>query len=210
MNTLIFDMGMVLVDYRWKAFLKDLGYEGEKFNKVGNAVFNNPLWQQFDQGVMGDENVIAQMKKESPECAADIDRIWENFRYVCQPYAYSEEMIRTLHEMGYKIYILSNYGKTLLNLDREDFTFLDYVDGGIFSYEVKQVKPNDDIYETLLSKYDICPETAIFFDDMAANCESARRRGITAVEVRGLSSILDGLKEHCHIELPEIHDKYLL
>lgn len=81
---------------------------------------------------------------------------------MCHPFAYSEELIRTLHEMGYKIYILSNYGETLLGLNREKYTFLNYVDGGVFSYAVKQMKPDDVIYQTLIEKCGIEPENAVF------------------------------------------------
>lgn len=49
----------------------------------------------------------------------------------------------------------------------------------------------------------------MFFDDVAENCEGARRAGITAVQVTdGLRSILDGLKKECGVELPQM-EKYL-
>lgn len=153
MKTLIFDLGMVLVDFRWKAFLEDLGYDEDQVENLAGAVFKNPLWQQFDWGIMGDENVLAQMKLEAPKYETDIERIWDNFRYVCQPYSYSEELIRTLHEKGYKIYFLSNYGETLFHRGKQDYAFFKYLDGGVFSYEVQQMKPNDDIYQTLLDRY---------------------------------------------------------
>ncbi|MCI5503253.1 MAG: HAD family phosphatase [Anaerobutyricum sp.] len=204
MKTLIFDLGMVLVDFRWKAFLEDLGYDEDQVENLAGAVFKNPLWQQFDWGIMGDENVLAQMKLEAPKYETDIERIWDNFRYVCQPYSYSEELIRTLHEKGYKIYFLSNYGETLFHRGKQDYAFFKYLDGGVFSYEVQQMKPNDDIYQTLLDRYHIDPENALFFDDTLENCEAARANGITAVQVKGLESILDGLLEHCQEELPEI------
>lgn len=211
MKALIFDLGMVLIHFRWRDFLTDMGYEGEKKEGLARAMFQNPLWTEFDRGVMGDENVIAQMQLESPQYAEDIERIWqkENFVNICHPFDYSEELIRTLHEMGYKIYVLSNYGKTLLGLNRAKYTFLNYVDGGVFSCDVKLLKPDDAIYQELIEKYGIDPENAVFFDDLEANCEGARRAGITAVQVTdGLCSILDGLREECGVELPAM-ERYL-
>ena len=211
MKALIFDLGMVLIHFRWRDFLTDMGYAGEKKEGLARAMFQNPLWTEFDRGVMGDENVIAQMQLESPQYAEDIERIWqkENFVNICHPFDYSEELIRTLHEMGYKIYVLSNYGKTLLGLNRTKYTFLNYVDGGVFSCDVKLLKPDDAIYQELIEKYGIDPENAVFFDDLEANCEGARRAGITAVQVTdGLRSILDGLREECGVELPAM-ERYL-
>ena len=47
MKTLIFDLGMVLVHFRWREFLTDMGYEGEKKEGLAKAMFQNPLWQDF-------------------------------------------------------------------------------------------------------------------------------------------------------------------
>lgn len=198
MKTVIFDMGMVLVDFRWKALIKDLGYEGEEVEKIGKAVFEDPLWQEFDRGEWEDERIIAEMKEKVPEVAKAIDTIWqpENFKNVCAPFDYSEELLKKLHDAGCKIYILSNYGKRLFSLDKEIFTFLNYVDGGIISAKVKQMKPDADIYETLLNKYNINPTDAVFFDDRKENCEAARKFGITAVEVDGYETIVEGLKKY--------------
>ena len=198
MKTVIFDMGMVLVDFRWKELLKEMGYEGAEAKKIGEAVFANPLWEEFDRGVWEDEKIIAAMKEKAPEVSEAIDKIWQsdNFKNTCAPFDYSEELLKKLHEAGCKIYILSNYGKRLFSLDKEMFTFLNYVDGGIISAKVQQMKPDAAIYETLLSKYDIDPEDAVFFDDRRENCEAARKLGITAVEVDGYQTIIDGLKKY--------------
>ena len=198
MKTVIFDMGMVLVDFRWKELLKEMGYEGAEAKKIGESVFANPLWEEFDRGVWEDEKIIAAMKEKTPEVSEAIDKIWQsdNFKNTCAPFDYSEELLKKLHEAGCKIYILSNYGKRLFSLDKEMFTFLNYVDGGIISAKVQQMKPDAAIYETLLSKYDIDPEDAVFFDDRRENCEAARKLGITAVEVDGYQTIIEGLKKY--------------
>lgn len=203
MRTVIFDMGMVLVDFRWKALIKDLGYEGAEAEKIGQAVFENPLWSEFDRGTWEDEKIIAAMKKENPEVSEAIDTIWqsENFKNVCAPFDYSEKLLKKLHDAGCKIYILSNYGKRLFSLDKELFAFLNYVDGGIISAKVQQMKPDADIYKTLLNKYEINPADAVFFDDRRENCEAARELGIAAVEVDGYQTIIDGLKKYVNSDL---------
>ena len=33
-NTVIFDIGNVLVDFRWQGLYEDLGFTGEKFEKI--------------------------------------------------------------------------------------------------------------------------------------------------------------------------------
>lgn len=201
-------MGMVLVDFRWRDFLRELGYGEKETGQIGEAVFLNPLWQQFDWGNWKDEDILSAMKKETPEMTDVIDKIWDNFKDVCRPFSYSETLVKQIHESGYRIYILSNFGKKLFSLDKEMFTFLNYVDGGIISSKVNQMKPNEDIFETLFKKYDIVPENAVFFDDNRDNCETARRLNLAAVEVEGLGTILDGLEEYTDLTLDDIRETY--
>ena len=85
-------------------------------------------------------------------------------------------------EKGYYIYILSNYATDTLRKTRYKLTFLKYVDGAVFSCEVKQIKPESDIYQTLISRYHLNPEKSVFLDDRAENCEAARKAGIHAIQ----------------------------
>ena len=53
MKKIIFDMGMVLVDFRWESFLEELGYHGEKKERLAKAFLKNLLWQNFVLGLLG-------------------------------------------------------------------------------------------------------------------------------------------------------------
>mgnify|MGYP001853441926 FL=1 len=59
--------------------------------------------------------------------------------------------------------------------------FLEEFDGGLFSYEVLCIKPEERIYRLLLEKYGIDPKRAVFFDDRQVNTEAASRLGIKGV-----------------------------
>ena len=94
---------------------------------------------------------------------------------------------------GYKVYILSNYGSWSYEKTREKaLNFLDDVDGAIFSYQVKKIKPNPDIFEALFETYSLIPEECVFLDDLAANIEGAKNMGMHGIVFTGLE---DGLKE---------------
>jgi putative hydrolase of the HAD superfamily len=36
-NTVVFDIGNVLIDFRWQGLFEDLGFTGEKFEAIANA-----------------------------------------------------------------------------------------------------------------------------------------------------------------------------
>ena len=57
----------------------------------------------------------------------------------------------------------------------------DNMDGGIISYELGLVKPDDKIYKALMEKYNIVPERAVFIDDREENVQAARALGIKGI-----------------------------
>ena len=51
-------------------------------------------------------------------------------------------------------------------------------DGGVISCYVHQLKPEKEIYETIMARYDIDPARALFIDDTLVNVEGAMKMGI--------------------------------
>ena len=99
-------------------------------------------------------------------------------------YDYADTWVKYLKEKGYHLYVLSNYGSYMLNKNREQMSFLKYMDGVVFSCEVKQVKPEQEIYKTILKKYNLKPEKTVFIDDRKDNCEGAEKAGIRAIQFK--------------------------
>ena len=60
-------------------------------------------------------------------------------------------------------------------------TFLEYMDGIVFSCEVKEVKPKEEIYRILLDTYGIRPSQAVFLDDRRENIQAAEKLGIHGI-----------------------------
>ena len=104
--------------------------------------------------------------------------------------------MKLLKDKGYKIYLLSNYSDYLFNRHTEGKAFLDYIDGKVVSYEVHYTKPQKEIYEILLSKYNLKPEESLFFDDREENVQTAVSLGISGCVVKS--------REHINKELEKL------
>ena len=75
-----------------------------------------------------------------------------------------------------------NYGNETMRMTKQKLTFLKYVDGAVFSCDVKQIKPEPEIYRTLIERYHLEPEKSVFLDDRKENCEAAEKFGIHAIQ----------------------------
>jgi putative hydrolase of the HAD superfamily len=104
-----------------------------------------------------------------------LDEIVEDYDYACP-------WIDEIHAKGLKVYILSNYGKTSFEAGtKKRLRFVPMVDGKVISYEIKCVKPQKEIYEYLLNKYDLKADECLFFDDRPENVAGAERVGIHGI-----------------------------
>lgn len=185
-KNIIFDIGNVLASFRWKDLFKELGFTGEAFDRIAAATVLHPtMWNEFDRSLMSDEEIIAKCIERAPEYEKEIRQLFDTTAGLVEEYAYSYEWIKGLKEQGYKVYLLSNYGKTSFEAARDKgrLSFLPLVDGAVISYEVKMVKPEQGIYEALLIKYDLKAEECVFLDDKPENIEAAEKLGFHGIVV---------------------------
>lgn len=184
-NTVIFDIGMVLVDFCWRQMLHDFGLEGDAFEKVANATVRHPAWEEFDKGIMTTEEVIDIFSESAPEYRKYIEQIFEDPTKMIAQYDYAKGWITELKERGYRVYILSNWSKPTYEacLDNE-LDFLPLVDGAVFSFQEHLIKPDKRIFETICSRYGINPSEAVFLDDNDRNVISSREFGLNTIHFK--------------------------
>lgn len=193
-KNIIFDVGDVLLEYRWKDMMMDHGMTEEQSLAFGGILFDHPLWNILDLGTMTNEQVIAEYGKAFPEHADDI--AWF-LRHGEQMVVYRQdvwEYVARLKEKGYQIYLLSNYSEDLFTKHTKNATFMQNIDGMVVSYQIHITKPDEKIYQYLLHKYDLKAEDCIFFDDRKDNTEAAKKQGIDAVTITSKELLINELE----------------
>lgn len=195
MKNVVFDVGKVLVEFDWENYLKGFHFPEEKYEKLADVVFRGDIWNERDRGLYEEEEYIRQMIALAPEYEADIREIMKRSYEAIRPMEYAETWVKYLKEKGYHLYILSNYSTYVLERTMPDMAFLKYMDGTIFSCYVQQLKPEADIYETLLKRFGLEPTESVFLDDRAENCEAARALGIHAIQFKSFKQAAADLEK---------------
>ncbi len=193
-KNLIFDVGGVLIDYRWEDMLADYGLDEQTAQKVGTTIFEDEKWSEFDAGRITSKDLVAYYQVTYPDIAVHMQYMLEHgeLMHVKLPKVWAE--IKRLHESGYGCYYLSNYSEQLFRIHTSDCWVMQEMDGGVVSYEIKAIKPDRQIYETLLRKYDLQAEECLFFDDRPVNVEAAIQCGMQASVVRDTESFIEQLR----------------
>ena len=180
-QNVIFDVGNVLVDYDWKTYLKGFHFPEEEEKKLAKEIFQSDIWNERDKGLYDEEEYIRRFIEKAPEYKKDIRRVLRETPKTIGTKDYAQTWVQYLKKRGYRLYILSNYSEYMLERTKAKMNFLKYMDGAVFSCDVKEVKPEPAIYKILLEDYGLKPEECVFIDDREENCRGARKLGMHAV-----------------------------
>ncbi|MBE5888198.1 MAG: HAD family phosphatase [Lachnospiraceae bacterium] len=181
-TSVIFDIGMVLAYFRGREMYEDMGITGEDFETIASATIRNPMWNEFDRGLIPTEEIIEIFVKDAPQFRKEITAIYETPEVMVRMYDYTLPWIRELKERGYKVYALSNWSKPTYEACIDShLSFLKEMDGEIISFREHLLKPEREIYQLLCDRFNITPEEAVFLDDNIANVEAARAFGLNAI-----------------------------
>ena len=194
-KNLIFDVGNVLIEYRWHQMLLDYGLTKEEAAVAGPLFFDHETWKELDLGNMPVEDVICLYEKQLPQYAGLIRWFLTHLELMPIPRPDVWEKVHALKEKGYKIYLLSNYNEDFFRVHTQGASFLKDIDGKVVSYEIHKIKPYPEIYQYLLDKYSLKPEESVFFDDRPENTQTAKELGMKTYTITSKEYLLGVLDE---------------
>lgn len=194
-KNLVFDVGNVLIEYRWNQMLLDYGLSKEEAAVAGPLFFEHETWKELDLGNMPVEDVIVLYEKQLPQYAGLIRWFLTHLELMPVPRPDVWEKVHALKEKGYKIYLLSNYNEDFFRVHTQGAAFLEDIDGKVVSYEIHKIKPYPEIYQYLLDKYGLNPQECVFFDDRPENTQTAEELGIKTYTITSKEYLLGVLDE---------------
>lgn len=181
-KNVIFDVGGVLLEWSPAKFLKEMELP-DHFVEV----FDSLLWAMYDGGLLSREELIEKLPPHVDR--AVFDACSKKIAGQLKPISEMIELLHTLKRDGYKVYILSNMPEEIhLELVRLH-DFFAHPEGQLFSYQVKAIKPQPQIYEALLKMYHLKPEESLFIDDRVDNVVAAERLGIKSIQCTAPSQV---------------------
>ena len=185
----IFDIGNVIVDYNPKEFLVGLFCNQKIINRLYDLIFLSPEWAKMDNGLLSQEQAFECFCAKEPGLRDNIELIRKNIYDLFTPKQDTIDLLPVIKEAGHGLYYLSNIHVEIRDylLSEHDYFYL--FDGGVFSCDVKMIKPSSGIYRYLLTRYDISADSCVFYDDMEENVIAAQKEGIQGVLFNGIDCV---------------------
>lgn len=194
-KNIVFDIGNVLVAFRWREYFAEFGYPQDIYERLAKATALNSAWNEYDLGNLTEEEILQGFIKNDPELEPQIRETLTNLDGLLIMYDYAVDWIKDLKEKGYGVYYLSNYSYAAHRDCEEQLAFLPYTDGGILSYQDHVIKPEPAIYHLLLERYGLKAEECVFLDDTEKNIKGAQAVGMKGIVFQNKAQAVEELRK---------------
>ena len=190
-NTIIFDLGGVLLDWNPK-YVYDENYfdSPEKHDYFFNNICTND-WNEVQDAGRSIVDATQMLVKQFPDWEQPIRDFYGRWTEMLRgPIPGTVEIFRQIKDSGkYKTYALTNWQADLFHVPLVRYNFLHWFDGRVVSGE------ENEFYQRLLDRYNVTPQKALFVDDNLRNVKAAEELGIVSIHFQSPAQFKDELQQ---------------
>lgn len=193
-KNVIFDFGNVLIDWNPAyLFLPYFNGDEEKCRFFTDNVCNREWFTRMDRGESMDK-CVAELQAVFPQYADAVAMFRDRWFEMCNGEIPGMlEIIQDLKKKGVGVYGLTNWPAETYFEARRRFKTIASIDNIVVSSLVKLAKPEPEIFELLISRYNLNPEECVFIDDRKDNVDAAIRLGMSGIVYPGSAEELTSL-----------------
>ena len=194
-SAIVFDLGQVIVPFDYIHFVEKVNKHkfgsGEKFLQLYKD--NYSTHRDFEKGLLPEQEFISIMLNY-------LDHIidGETFcKYWSDIFTPDERVISLLPllKKKYKLYLISNTNSIHKKYGFQHYEFLKLFDKLFLSHEVKQIKPEEEIYRAVEKVSGFPSEEHIFIDDILEYVEAAKKIGWDGIRFLEYDGLVMNLNE---------------
>ncbi len=179
-TTVVFDIGNVLIEWDPRHLYRRIFATPDEIEHFLANVCTSAWNLEIDRGTPF-ADAVKELVASFPEHETAIrafDERWSEMVPGLVPGTLA--LMERLEARGAPLYAITNFSAEKFAEARLRFPFLDRFRGVIVSAHERLLKPGREIFELLLSRYELRAEECLFIDDVAANVAGARAVGMAA------------------------------
>jgi putative hydrolase of the HAD superfamily len=188
-KAILFDLGKVLIHFDFQRGYRALeGLCPYTAAEIPRKLAGTGLVERFETGLMEPREFVEEMSRIL-ELRVDHVKFCEIWSCIFTHELLPERMLEGLRRR-YRLVLLSNTNALHFEMLRGAYAhLLRHFDDLVLSYEVKAMKPREEIFRAAVAAAQCRPEECFYTDDIAAYVEGARKLGIDAVQFESREQI---------------------
>lgn len=181
-KNIIFDFGGVLVDWNPRYLYRNIFNNDEKMEFFLKNICTDEWNILQDKGRSLEDGTNVLLEK-FPEYNDMIKLYYDKWEVMLK--SDIKDNVEVLYNLKgkYKLLGLTNWSAETFPIALARYPFFKEFEGIVVSGEEKMIKPNKDIFNVLLERYNINAEESLFIDDNIANIKTANEMGFKTIHV---------------------------
>jgi 2-haloacid dehalogenase len=195
-DTIIFDLGGVLIDWRPRFIYESVFDSPEKIDWFLANICTLD-WNERQDAGYPIAKAVEEKVKEFPEWEKEIRLYYDKWTDMLRgPIEGTVEIFRELKkDPNLEFYALTNWSAELFPIALERYDFLHWFDGKVVSGEEMTRKPFPEIYQRLLDRFNVKAENTLFIDDSLRNIDAAQKLGLKTIQFQDPAQLKEELKK---------------
>ncbi|MEA1880893.1 MAG: HAD family phosphatase [Candidatus Marinimicrobia bacterium] len=193
-KNIFFDIGNVLIHIHPDRCVQYWADSTDLPIDVIKDAFPLEVHYAYERGEISGHEFFLSFRDGLPQpCCLKESDFWRGWTTLLRKETPVVPLLKTL-SANYNIWLLSNTNPRHIK-DELDlrFSFLNYIDGGIYSFDAGIRKPDSAIYEYALEKSGAKANESVFIDDLIDNIKAAQKQGFLGIHYVGEDQLLEDL-----------------
>jgi len=179
---IVFDLGGVVFNWQPDTIIRRVFQDPDTQDLVRAEIFEHADWVELDRGTIALDQAIVRGASRTGLPHEDIEKLLNEVPRSLTPIQGTIELIRSMGGSNNRFFVLSNMHIASISYLEKKHKIWDMFDGIVISSRIQKVKPEIEIYEHLLSEYQLEASETIFIDDMSENLTAASSIGIQTIK----------------------------
>lgn len=175
-ENVIFDFGNVIV--RWDPLLiTEMTFGDLASRRMAEDIFHGAIWENLNKGTISGQEARKLYQEKFGFTDSHVENLFRNVKFSQTLIDGTLEVLKSLKTQGYGIYGLTDNVHEIIAYLKSNYNFWPLFDDVVVSADVGVLKPNPEIYRTLLANNRLVPQDCVFFDDLKKNILGAKKIG---------------------------------
>ncbi|TVU88654.1 HAD family hydrolase [Vreelandella titanicae] len=181
-KNVVFDVGNVIVRWSPQEIIRLTFDRVEPPELLLKSIFQSETWFDLNKGFLTESEAKSQFQDNLNLSELECERL---FYYIKQTQLLlfgSVDLLKRVKAAGYGVYALTDNVTEIVEYLQSTYQFWPLFDGATVSAEVGMLKPDPNIYQSLLKHHNLVAAETVFIDDMLYNVQGAESVGISGVQ----------------------------
>jgi len=184
-KNVIFDLGAVMFDWNPEKITQNFTGDIELQKRIQSELYYHQDWMDFDCALITEKQAIERASKRLSLSLNKTEKLFMQTKQSLTLILKTHELLVDVKNKKLNAYCLSNISPELFEHLNEQHELFDLFDGIVTSGVEKVGKPDEQIFNILLKRFQLESKECLFIDDSLANTDTAKSIGIHSVTFKG-------------------------